>query len=91
MKKNLSRYLQVFINNGEVYIFDCIRECLLNINDSPLQGKIMDDASIDIKGSQKVSVNELGLGKMSILKANESLMNKPNSKTNRYFGYEETN
>ena len=67
MKGRLHRYLIIVINTGQIYIMDCLKVQLLNIeDDEPLQGMTVDYPSVDLHPTHNIllSVSEYGLGRL---------------------------
>ena len=63
MKKSLKSYLLVFMNFGNIYLYDCTNQSFLNHKeDAAIQGKVGEFSSIDMKVMDLVSVNESGQG-----------------------------
>lgn len=61
------RHLLIIINNGDVYILDCMKMNLLNYEDGRefmLQGKVADYSAVDFKNEKLISVSESGLGRL---------------------------
>jgi hypothetical protein len=55
----------IIINNGDVYILDCVKMILLeDTQGSVLQGKVTDYAAIDLKEGKLLSVSESGHGRL---------------------------
>ena len=49
MKGKNHRYLIIVINTGQIYIMDCLKLQLLNLDDGePLQGMTVDYPSVDL-------------------------------------------
>jgi hypothetical protein len=69
-------YLLVIINNGDLYILDCVQMQLLNIEDGKeavLQGKVADYALVDLKQNKLLTVSESGLGRLYTVTKNSEV------------------
>ena len=66
LKNNDANYLLIFLNSGNIYILDCLRQQLVPSLDSdgPLIEKTAEYASIDTLEDMIVSVSEYGYGIM---------------------------